>query len=87
MAYVKFNNLMILFYSILVGIFVVFTITFITAYLNPQKKVIVDINSIGEAKLELLLIIVTWVLMVYSLYYIYSNVNRNRSLEEIIKKT
>ncbi len=82
MTYVKFNNLMVLFYSIMIGIFVVFTITFVVAYLNPAKTVIVDINSMDEANLEMLIIIFTWILLVYSVHYIYSFVNRNRSYEE-----
>ncbi len=82
MTYVKFNTLMILLYSVLVGIFVVFTITFVIAYLSPAKAVIVDINSVGEANLELLLVIVTWIFLVYSLYYIYTSVNRGRTIEE-----
>jgi len=40
-------------------------ITFIIAYLSPTKMVIVDINSLGEADLELALFLLTIPLMLY----------------------
>ena len=82
MAYLKFNSSMALLYSVLVGIFVVFSITFIAAYLSPEKAVIVDINSVGEANLELLMVIMIWILLVYSIHYIYTHVNGGRAIEE-----
>lgn len=41
---------------LLVGIAMVMGQTFFTAYTNPSKQVIVDINSIGEANIEAVLI-------------------------------
>ena len=43
--------------SFLVGIYLVFSYTFLRAYISPDKTVTIDINAIGEASFELLLLV------------------------------
>mgnify|MGYP000427534143 CR=1 FL=1 len=79
----------IIFYSSLIGLtislgsfFTVFT-TFMVAYNTPEKKVIVDINSVGEANLEykLLLFSTPFVIFfgIYSLILLIREKNRVKS--------
>ena len=44
--------------------------TFFTAYFNPTKTVLVDINSIGEANFEAIAIPIVFLICCYSVYEI-----------------
>lgn len=44
--------------------------TFFTAYFNPTKTVLIDINSIGEANLEAIAIPIVFLICCYSVYEI-----------------
>lgn len=47
----------------------VFTLTFVAAYLSEDKKVMIDINSIGEANFEMFVLIpLTLISGVYLFY-------------------
>ncbi len=71
MTYVKASKELSLLFQCLIGVFIVFTITFLTAYFSEEKKVVVEINSIGEAYIELLILIIIWVML---LHFVYINV-------------
>lgn len=47
---------------------ILITVTFLTAYASPGKSVLVRINSIGEANIELLIIVVCMSCVPYTFY-------------------
>lgn len=71
MVYVKITKHLSLLFQCLVGVLIVFTITFLTAYLSGEKKVTVEINTVGEAHIELFILIIIWIML---LHFVYTNI-------------
>lgn len=63
----------IIFFGIIsmIEIIMTFVLTFIFAYLSPSKQIIVTINSIGEANLELVLIVISIPCIIYCIYLLF----------------
>jgi hypothetical protein len=55
------------FFTICTGFFIVMTMTFVTAYNNPSKTVLLRIDHFGEANFELCIILLTTILGIYTL--------------------
>lgn len=55
-------------FAALVTGYVMFVWIFISAYITPSKTTFVYINAIGEANLELAIIIITFPMIIYYFY-------------------
>lgn len=55
--------------GLLLAVYITFLLVFVTAYLNPAKRVIVDINSVGEANIEMFILILITICVI--IMYIY----------------
>lgn len=47
--------------------YICFVFTFVVAYFTPEKAVIFDINSYGEAHIEMILTIITFPIIIWHL--------------------
>ncbi|MEM7825006.1 MAG: hypothetical protein QXO27_03465 [Candidatus Aenigmatarchaeota archaeon] len=57
---------------------IMWLITFTTAYVNPDKTIMVDINSVGEAKIEMFAIAIpTFLALLFLIRYYWKDVLRN----------
>ena len=63
--------------SFLLGTSLLMYATFIIAYINPNKKVIVDINSVGEANFELIFLSILLIISLITLYNLIKEEARN----------
>jgi hypothetical protein len=57
-----------------VGLSVLFYWVFLMAYFNPTKKVIMDINAIGEAHVEMVLLLIVMPIIVASAVYAHKRI-------------
>jgi len=49
----------------ILGMAITMTIVFLVAFIQPTKQVIVDINRFGEAKLELFIVLFSWLCYIF----------------------
>ena len=56
--------------TVLVASYLTVIATFAFAYFSEEKRVIVDINTMGEAKIEALIFIVTSPFVAFTTYYL-----------------
>lgn len=62
--------------------FILFSWTFLTAYFNPSKQVLVDINKYGEANVEFIFLSFMIIIVPISLFLLYKYmVEKEKKLE------
>jgi len=59
------------------GFLILTIITFIVAYVNPYKKVIVTINSFGEQYLDIGCFVFAFIISTYGLYFMIKDYKKN----------
>ena len=59
------KTLLLIAWALIISTVIIWGVIFVKAYINPSKTVIVDINSAGEAHLELALLGLTLGSIIY----------------------
>lgn len=75
---IKLTGIFLMFFP-----FVVMTLTFLVAYNNPTKSVVVHIDKVGEADWELILIIVSGILGFVAIVFEYQDFRQKRLNERL----
>ncbi len=52
----------------LIYIYIVMILTFIRAYLHPSKSILISINKLGEANIDLFVLLVTLPCVIFYIY-------------------
>ena len=81
----KFTALMIG-CTFLISFFLIVSATFLSAYLQPNKMITVSVNTIGEADLELAMILLSLPLQVYSVTYVFRKIVDEAVEDSIVKR-
>ena len=76
------NIIRIAAFGLIFGATLLFLMIFFIAYFTPEKRVIVDINSLGEANFELALAIFTVIILPW---FFFDHVRVVKSLEKKVK--
>jgi hypothetical protein len=67
-------------YSIIISSYFIALATFMIAYFSPDKKVLIDINVIGEANLEFFVFLITLPFAIGVIVSIYKKIRNERTI-------
>jgi len=76
MKFVKMRYMKALMVALATAYSVMISAIFATAYYNPSKTVLIDINYFGEAKIEAVMLIVMMPIMVISNWIVIKEITR-----------
>jgi hypothetical protein len=79
----EFNKKMLVFsgYALATGMFINLFYTFCTAYFSPHKKVVVTIDTMGEAHVEWFMLCLVFDVILVGLYFCFKQLGMKKKRE------